>query len=314
MDSFVFPGDYIAQIQSDTLNQSTGYNPSILDTLQASSVSECISYLKQKYDISKAFNDTVKHVPSNTYKAGNTVYLDASAYDATKTYTVNSQCLQAGNIYSCSTAITIPEAFNINHWSLLGVQYNLYYALIPHPIFDYKNVYKVGDLVFWNDKTYACKLKTQILDHEALLQVGISGANPIVNIFPDDSEKGIQYWGMGVDYAIPSNTQITNTAYWTKGDNRDQKLVEVCVNIILYKAHQRIAPRNIPEIRIINYRGEQQDREIRGQRVLYPTYCALGWLQAASIGNDITPDLPLLQPSQGKRILFGGRQKNINSY
>ena len=65
------------------------------------------------------------------------------------------------------------------------------------------------------------------------------------------------------------------------------------------------------ELRIINCIGNQPDRETRNGRVLYPTYCALGWLQAASIGDDITPELPLLQPAQGGRIRFGGNFKNV---
>ena len=73
-------------------------------------------------------------------------------------------------------------------------------------------------------------------------------------------------------------------------------------------------PRNIPELRVVRYMGEPADRETRGQRILYPTYCALGWLQAAAIGNDITPDLPVIQPEQGMRIRFGGNQKVTNNY
>ena len=98
------------------------------------------------------------------------------------------------------------------------------------------------------------------------------------------------------------------------GDARDAKLLQVCVDITLYHLHARISSRNVPELRETRYKGSPEDRETRGQRVLYPTYSALGWMQASVIGNDITPNLPLLQPNKESRISFGGKTKNENSY
>jgi hypothetical protein len=312
MDSFIFYGDYAKQIQTDNLQQIIGENQSILDSIQKAAVEECVSYLKQKYDVSQAFQPVAQHDKTKIYKAGQTVYLNAPAYSATSTYALGVQVLQSGNIYSCSTAITVAEVWTVGHWLLIGPQYSTYYALFPYEAFNYQKVYAVGDQVFWKDKIYTCRITTSILDHEALLQIGQSGTNQILNVFPDYPVNN--NWSSGVAYSVPISTLITNTTYWTPGDNRDQKLLEVCINIVLYKAHLRISPRNVPELRVIQYMGNAEDREIRGQRILYPTYCALGWLQAATIGNDITPSLPLLQPAQGSRIIYGGNVKLINNY
>ncbi len=313
-DSFIFIGDYYKQIQIDTLNQVTGSNQSILDSIQRAAVEECVSYLKQKYDVSTAFNPIIQHNTANVYKAGQTVYLNAPAYSSTSTYALGAQVLQAGNIYKCTTAITAPEAFTPAHWSLIGAQYDIYYAQYPQPVFNYKDIYAVGDQVFWKDKVYECKIPTGILDHQAVLNVGQAGTSITYNVFPDDAKQGAQYWGNGTAYLVPATTQISNATYWTFGDNRDQKLLMTCIDIALYHLHTRISPRNIPELRTVRYMGEPADRETRGQRILYPTYSALGWLQAAAIGNDITPELPVIQPESGKRIRFGGNQKNQNTY
>lgn len=314
MDSFLYYGDYAKQIALDNLQQIIGGNQTILDGIQRAAVEECISYLKQKYDTEKEFEDTTQYDRSLVYKAENTVYLNANAYSASSTYALNSLTLQAGNVYRCTTAITVPEVFNISHWTLLGQQWDLFYTLLPKPMFQYDKVYVIGDQVFWKDKTFTCKIATSILTHDAKLQMGIASGINVLNIFPDDPVSGVQYWGVGVAYSVPANTDLTNTTYWTKGDNRDQKLLMTCIDIALYHAHCRISPRNIPELRIMRYMGNDGDRETRGQRILYPTYSALGWLQAAAIGDDITPELPRLQPYQGARIRFGGNVKNVNNY
>jgi len=319
MDSFIFYGDYAKQIQSDNLSQIIGGNQIILDGLQTAAVEECKSYLRQKYDIENAFQVTSQFVKTNSYKAGQTVYLNALGYDGSLPYAIGAQVLQDGNIYQCTTAITQGEPFTKSHWSLIGVQYSTYRSIVPNPIYDSQYVYAIDDKAFWNNANYTCKLTTQILDHEAKLQINDASRSNVVNISPNDPIKGSQYWGVGVSYSVPANTEISNTDYWLPGDARDQKLLEICIKIILYHAHIRISPRNIPELREVNYMGQREDRILAKDRVIYPTYSALGWLQAAATGTDITPQLPMIQtaqgnPSQGRRIRFGGNSKLINQY
>lgn len=97
-------------------------------------------------------------------------------------------------------------------------------------------------------------------------------------------------------FILYSNILMVNAAnYWKFGDNRNQQLVNYMIDIALYHVHSRISPRNIPDLRVKRY-----DDAIR-------------WLKMAGRG-DITADLPLIQPKQGRRIRYGGTIKNINNY
>ena len=238
------------------------------------------------------------------------MYLNATAYSATATYALGAQVLQNGFVYSCKTAITVGEAFTLAKWDLLGAQYDIYNAVLPYPTFDYLKIYKVGDIVFWKDEVYTCKIATQILDHQAQINLGVQIKSNIVNAFPEDEK----YWGVGVAYSVPTNTLITNATYWASGDNRDQKLLQVCVDVALYHLHSRISPRNIPDLRIVRYMGEPGDRIAAKNKIIYPLYSALGWCQNVRSGDDTTPSMPEIQPTQGGRILSTSRAKLNNSY
>lgn len=314
MDSFIFYNDYAKTIQGDLLQQIIGSKQSILDSIQLLAVEECRSYLKSKYDTSKALLPITKHDKTISYLAGRNVYLDATAFSALSTYALGAYTLYDTKVYICSTAITVAGAWNASKWTLLGNQYDIFNTIIPKPIFDYQTIYAVGDEVFFEDKTYICKIATQILSHQSQLEIGEQVQSSIVNIFPNDSQKGVTYWGVGTAYSVPANTQITDTTKWSLGDARDQKLLQVCIDIALYHVHSRIAPQNIPAIRVIRYMGNSEDRVNGEQRVLYPTYSALGWLQACTIGNDVVPNMPIIQSNIGNRINFGGQPKNENHY
>lgn len=41
------------------------------------------------------------------------------AYDSTATYAVGALCTHGGNVYSCNTAISVAEAWNADHWTLV---------------------------------------------------------------------------------------------------------------------------------------------------------------------------------------------------
>ena len=316
MDSFLFIGDFKSQIQADNLNQIIGGNNSILENIQNAAIEECSSYLKGKYDISNAMKPITQHDKTKIYKAGATVYLNAPAYSPTSTYpTIGTLTLQNGYIYSSNVAITIAEAFTIAHWTLLGSQYDIFNAIQPQETFDYLQFYRIGDIVFWKDNIYTAKQETQVLDHQSKLNVGVQTPSDIINVFPCDPVSGKQYWGDGVTYSVPTSTLITNATYWKLGDNRDQKLLQVCVDIALYHAHCRISPRNIPDLRVIRYMGEAENRiSVYNQPIKYPIYCALGWLQSVRYGQDITPSMPEIQPISGQRILAGSNVKNNNFY
>ena len=221
------------------------------------------------------------------------------------------------SIFKCSTAITVAEAWNANKWTLINTRYAIYNAVLPATQFDIYGLYNVGDVVYYKNKTYTCKMQTQILSHNELLQIDNAAVTNPINIYPDDYWRGVSAWGTGTAYIVPATTDITNTTYWIEGDARDAKLVQVCVDIALYHAHCRIAPNNIPLIRVERYKGEVSSRQAGGQRITYPVSSALGWLQSCQNADDITPSIPLLPVSgatQKGEIRFSGKQKLQNSW
>lgn len=286
--------DFKKLIQTDSLASIIGNDYAILDQMKLAAQTEVTSYLTQKYDCSREFTDTLLWNRATAYKAGQRVYLDATAYSVTATYTLNALTLQAGDVYICTTAITVAEAFTIGHWALIGVQYAMFYVTFPYPEFNYSTLYSVGTHVWWKDKTYTCATATLVYSHETQLQ--INSMTTTQNYAPDDTINGAKYWGTGTAYILTAGTLPTDATKWTAGDNRNQQLVNYCIDVALYTVHSRIAPRNIPELRVKRY-----DDVIK-------------WLKNVAKGTDITGNLPLIRPAQGMRIRWGGDAKRQNNY
>ena len=293
---YLIKNDYRKQIQDVNLNQIISSDDTLLETAQLTAQSECLSYLRQRYDTSVEFTDTNPWSPATAYAAHDRVYLNADAYSPIATYALNSLTLFDGSVYKCTTAITVSETFTAAKWALLGPQYTIYYAAYPKPFFNYKKTYAVGDEVYYGDRTYTCKQATTIPSHYSQLQAGKYSSTPQMNIFPNDPVYGTRYWTpAGSAYSITAGTALSDTTKWTKADNRDQQMVTYMIDITLYHLHARIAPRNVPQLRIDRYTH------------------AIQWLTAAGQGA-INAALPLLQPDQGNRVRWGGNVKNQNSY
>lgn len=310
--SYLIYADYLPYIQADNLTAIIQGQPAIQAKAELAAQAEAISYLTQKYDTAVEFQDTSIWAKANTYKANNRVYLSGPLWVTATAYTIGQIVVENGNVYSCTTANS-DVTFTIANWTLLGPQYTLYYAPYPYPLFEVKNAYKVGDKVFWKDKYYTCIVASNTPDHFDDLQAVYIQYIPQPNSFPDDPINGLTQWGTGTAYSIPANTDIANPTYWTLGDNRDQTILQKVVDIALYHLHTNIAPRNIPNHRIARYIGNADFHDGRNGAV-FPSYCALGWLQACARG-DVTPTLPLLPTatiSSGKRIRYGGDVRNSN--
>lgn len=291
--AYLIFSDYKKQIQTDNLLQVIGNDLNVLQTAELQAVEEAFGYLTQKYDTSQEFTSTDVWTPSVAYNAASRVYLDATAYSATATYNVGALALQAGKVYRCITQITVGEAFNPAKWSLLGDQYDLFFAKYPYPVFNYEALYRVGDQVFWKNKVYTCrKASVQWGDD---IQFRVIENIPYPNIFPDDPVNGPVFWGTGTAYTVAAGTLPTDATKWTAGDNRTQSVLMTVIDISLYHLHSRISPRNIPDLR--------RDRYMN----------AVDMLRAFARG-EMTAKLPLIQPKQGARIRYGGPIKNINSY
>ncbi len=98
-----------------------------------------------------------------------------------------------------------------------------------------------------------------------------------------------------------TNQPLNATEFFTQTDDRNQKLVQVAVDVFLYHLHTRLNPRNIPEHRKIRYDG---DGDIKN------AMSAVKWLLMVQKGT-VAPDLtPLLdedgeQLDTGQSIIYG---------
>ncbi len=287
--------DYFLLIQPSELNQMTTQSTAVLSMAESMAIEEMVGHLKQRYDVAAEFQPTTPWDSTLTYNAAALVEINFPAYSTTSTYALKALVVQNGVGYICTTAIVVPEAFTIGHWTVVGNQYDLYYAINPKPVFDYKAYYKPGDQVFWKNSIYTCLIETKIPDHFTQLQYSSIANIPLYNIFPDDPLNGIANWGTPVAYVVPINTPLSNTTYWQKGDNRSQICVYHAVAIALYNLAPRVAPQNVPSNRMLRYKE------------------AVNWLMAVSQG-DLNAEIPEIQPNTGNPIVSGGAVKRINEW
>lgn len=289
---YLIPKDYQVNIQDVNIQQIITNDESVRLRAQLSGEAEAISYLRQKYDIEREFQETLPYDFNKTYYAFNRFYLDAATYNNLSNYLVDDLTLYQGNVYICTTNTT--GTFDPTDWTLLGKQFDIFSVLPPQPEFKFENYYKINDFVFWKNKVYQCKIQSSALSHDVALQYRTISSVPLHNVAPDDPINGLQYWGVGVPYEVEEELP-TSTTFFQKKDNRDQQMVLFFCDIVLYHLHARIAPRNIPELRVKRYDD------------------AINWLKMCAEGA-ITPQLPLIQPKQGNRIRYGGNIKQINTY
>lgn len=291
--AYLTPKDYQVNIQDANLQQIITNDESIRARAQLAGEAEAQSYLKQKYDISREFQNMQPFNFTATYLGLQRFYLDANEYNPLSTYNSNELTRYNGKVY-IANGDGITGAFNPLNWTLVGNQYDVFTTNIPYPEFRYDAAYRIGDQVWWKDKTYTCQKPTPIMDHDTALQYGYYQNLPLPNVAPDDPTAGLQNWGAGTPYAV-SETIPTQEGFFTAKETRDAQMVMYCCDIVLYHLHTRIAPRNIPELRVKRYED------------------AIAWLQMCAKG-DVTPNLPLLQPKQGSRIRWGSAIKQGNSY
>lgn len=90
-------------------------------------------------------------------------------------------------------------------------------------------------------------------------------------------------------------TYDIDTEFGLTASARATELVNYGVDIALYHIHTRIAPNNIPELRVNNYNT------------------AITWLKMVATGQ-LNVAIAKIDPSQGERIRFGGVKKQPNQY
>lgn len=290
--AYLIPRDYQVNIQDVNIQQIINSDESIRNRAQLAGEAEAQSYLKQKYFIGREFQDILPFSYTNVYNAFNRFYLDAATYIATNSYLEDDLTLYNGAVYICTNNTT--GAFIPADWAKLGNQFDIFNVLPPHKEFNYSAIYNIGDVVFFNNNIYTCRVQTSLIDHDTALQYRTIENLPLPNVAPDDPINGLQYWGAPTAYSV-LNELPTNTTVFQKADPRDAQMVLYTCDIVLYHLHARIAPRNIPDLRVKRYDD------------------AIAWLKMCAEGA-ITPNLPLIQPKQGNRIRYGGNIRQINSY
>jgi len=270
---YLIRNDYKGLIQTDNLSQIIGSDYSILTRAELSAQSEVVSYLVQKYITTQEFTDTTLYAYGLTRNAKNRVYLDATAYSASSTYALNALTLYGGNVYRCTSAITVAEAWNAAHWTLIGAQYAMFYVTNPKADWDYYTDYVEGDEVFYNNKTYTATRANSALA-------------------PDENSTE---WGTGTTFTVAGSVVPTDATKWTAGDNRNPQMVNYMVDVVLYHTHSRIAPHNIPDLRIKRYDD------------------VISWLKSCAKGDWITASLQKIQPKSGMRSRWGSRLPKQNN-
>ena len=291
--SYLIVADFKKTIQSDNLMQIIGSDLSMLNDISVTAQAEANTYLKQQYLTPKEFTDTGVYNPASPYNPGDRIYLDAAPYNPINLYAVNDLVLVAGIVYFCTIAISTAQPFLPQNWASLGLQYTMFHASYPFKKFDLYGIYKYGDRVYYNGTSYTCILPTIVFSHEEQLQ---SNSNQsIQNFFPTDANNGATNWRIIAVENVPAGVLPTDKSKWTLGDNRNPLLVMHCCDIALYHIHSRIAPRNIPELRVKRYDDSKN------------------WLKMASRG-EISVDLPVIQPLQGGRVRYSTQVKQINNY
>lgn len=285
--------DYARSIQDAQLSQVITSNDSIRLIAELEAQAEAVSYLTQKYDTESEFSDTTIFDPTISYKANQLIEINFDEYSSATNYVADNLVIFEGTGYICTSATT--GTFEPAKWTLIGKKYDLYFVTVPQMEFNYRHYYLVGDKVFYKDKVYTALKASPIIDQQTSIQYSSTNAIPLPNVFPDDAINGAVYWGTGTPYSIPSGTLPTDNTLWTKGDNRSIQLVQKVVAICLFKLHDRIAAKNVPQQRKDNY-----------------AY-AIAWLDMAKTG-EITADIPLRQPKQGARMRWSSQPRNINNY
>lgn len=285
--------DYLRTIQLPNLTQIVVNDMNYRLLAEVAAQEECIEKLTQKYDVAKEFTDTNLWSPVISYTAAQRVELNYIDYIPTTNYVVGNLVNYVKQCYICTGVTT--ATFDPTKWTLLGSQYDLFFITYPKPEFNYTNVYKVSDPVYYKGKIYTCAIATQPYSHYTQLQYGTSNYAPVPNVFPDDLINGVQYWGSGTAYSVTAGTLPTDITKWTKGDNRCTRLVQKAVDICLFHLHSIIPPTNIPQIRIDRYAE------------------ATAWLDMAKLG-EITVKIPLLQPKTDGRIRWQSETRRINNY
>lgn len=303
--------DYFT-IQSVQLNQLIQNNQARLLKSELLAIEEATSYLIQRFETDEEFQGTNPWSPFNVYYPSNRVILDYPTWIPNQTYAQYSCVTYNGSAYMAKTSVPIssPSGFYYSDWTLLGNQYEIFYASDPIingnyiPEFNINCNYIVGNQVFWEGFIWTAITSTTVWNGMNIQQFFYYSDIPQKNVFPGSkmNANSSQQWANPTPYYIPeyaygspNGSLPGDTQYWVSSDNRSQQLVNCVMDLAIYYLHRSIAPDNIPKLRIEAY---QQSKR---------------WLEKVAQG-EVTAKLPAKQPNQGFIHYGDSRIKQNNAY
>lgn len=302
---YIYQTDYY-NVQERIQAQLVQNNFSKFTAAQSEALEIVISHLAQKYDIDSEFTDTLPWNPATTYNIRDRVIIDYALWVASTSYIIGDCIIENGTGYVCATANN-DDSFDPSKWDSLGAQYAIYYASFPSsclyqgnpvspslsdplaPMFDiYKNYY-LNDVVYWRGNTWICAQPTCNVRPADLKQYYVIANIPLPNVFPDDAinNNGNVFWKTPTAVVVEAGTLPTDTDSWTTGDNRNPSIVSAMKAITIWILSQTVVSQNVP--------ATWEDR----------FKSTIESLKAYAEGKR-TLRMPLIQPSAGTRVRYGG--------
>jgi hypothetical protein len=298
--------DYKTKIQDKIFNQLVQNNYAKRVQAENAALDIVISHLTQKYSVDDEFLDLVAWSPTRNYAIRERVIIDYADYNSASTYNIDDCVIYAGSGYRAAYD-GITGTWDGDKWDYLGAQYTIYYAAFPStctyqgnpvspslsdplaPMFDVRKNYFKDDVVYWKGNTYVCVMATKDVAPGDLKQYYVYENVPLNNVFPDDTVNNVNhnYWSLPTAVQVEAGTLPTLADAWTAGDNRNPSIVECMKHITIWILSDLVSFGNRPVVWEDCYK------------------MALERLRGYAEGKT-TLRIPLIQPSAGKRIRFGG--------
>ncbi len=323
--AFLRKSDYYSLISETNLNVVITDTDTFLADRQRTAKEEISSFLRHRYDVNQIFKDILTFVLANTYAENDLIEWSEDAYVPATTYNTDDLCSYSDKIYQCNED-GVAGVWNASKWTELADNESLWYARqpttdnLPSETFSYtQNAYtgNHNEITGWDKATDTTLYFKRI---EKRIYIFNSASNRTTG-YP--SEGYFEYDAGGVDLPITKKVftgdnetlggyidivgyvddlqewNVVASKYWTLGDNRNAKIVELMIDIVVYHTHARIQPRNIPEIRKERYDGNDPDQ--KGG--------AIGYLKLVQKGT-VQMDLPRHDDDQrGQNVTWNSKKK-----
>ena len=271
--AFLIESDYSTSIRSDLFTLVTA-TAGVRTLAERQAEQEVRSYLGGRYDSDKIFKPHTVWSPASAYNFNDLVVIQADAYDATATYSINDLMEFTNDmIYIAIDAVAAGETpiTDPAKWTLIALS-DTFYTALPTVDFVLGTVYTVGQYVVYLAIRYIVTTET----------TGVQ--------LPTDAA----YWSVDAT-TVAAGTLPTVTVSWTVGDTREPLIIQHIVNIATWTLSAQANPKNIRQ----DYRDRRDD--------------SIAWLKmAADPRKNVSPDFPerVYAAAEGTDIAYGNSAKN----